>query len=150
MIGCAVLAVLSIPCTGVVAAIAIPAFVSYTRRAKTAEARASVAMIRSAVEAECTSAGGVLPDALAPTLASPGPARQVVTLDPRWSRYGLGGDPLYYAYAIERPDAHTAVVVAEGDLDGDGTRSRYASTCTTDGASGGCSCGELDVTNELE
>jgi Tfp pilus assembly major pilin PilA len=142
VIGCIGLALLSVPCLGVAAAIAIPAFVNYARRAKTTEARANVAQI-----AAVACAGASLPEALAPTLAAPGPERQMPALDPRWTAYGLTSEPSYYAYAIER-HAATAVVVAEGDLDGDGTRSRFASTCALTGA--GCTCGELTVTNELE
>src|SRR5580765_8236815 len=89
VIGCIGLGLLSIPCVGVLAAIAIPAFVNYTRRSKTAEARANVAALRSGVESACATAGGTLPDALGPTLASPGAQRQLPTLDPRWSEYGL-------------------------------------------------------------
>lgn len=150
VVGCIGLAILSVPCVGVLAAIAIPSFVSYTRRAKTAEARANVGLIRNGVESACTNAGGVLPDALPPTLAAPAAERQIPTLGAGWDTYGLTGDPMYYAYSIERPDGSTALVVAEGDLDGDGERSRYEYRCTTVGGSRGCSCGELTVTNELE
>ncbi len=151
VVGCLALAALAVPCIGILAAIAIPAFVNYTRRAKTAEARANIGSIRSSLEATCTNAGGVLPAALTPTLAAPGPQRQLATLDPAWDAYGLvGGDPMYYAYSIERPDGSSALVVAEGDLDGDGVRSRFEVRCTSAGGSSGCACGELSVTNELE
>jgi type II secretory pathway pseudopilin PulG len=149
VIGCIGLALFGgVPCIGVGAAIAIPSFVSYTRRAKTAEARANLMALASGVRAACEAPGGALPDALGPTLASPSSERQVPTLDPRWSALGLAADPSYYAYSIERPDATTAMIVAVGDLDGDGERSRFARTCTA--SAGACTCGEIEVTNELE
>lgn len=148
VIGCIGLALFGgVPCIGVGAAIAIPAFVNYTRGAKTAEARANLMALGSGVRASCDETRA-LPDALGPTLPSPSSERQVPTLDPRWSALGLMGDPMYYAYSIERPDAATAVIVAEGDLDSDGTRSRFARTCTA--TAGACTCGEVEVTNELE
>jgi type II secretory pathway pseudopilin PulG len=139
-----------VPCIGVLAAIAIPAFLNYTRRAKTAEARANIAMIRSGIEAACTDAGA-LPSAIGPTLTTPSATRQAPTLGPEWSAYGLAGtDGMYYAYSIERPYGATVRIVAEGDLDGDGTRSRFEQRCTSSGGSAGCSCDEVVVTNELE
>jgi hypothetical protein len=157
VIGCVVLAVLLVPCIGMLAAIAIPAFVNYTRRAQVSEAHANVAMIVRGVQTYCTAerlgpTGAMtteLPPALAPTLVTPGPVPQVPTLAPGWSDVGFyGGDPMRYAYSIERPSATTAVVVAEGDLNGNGVRSRFESTCTLEGSS--CSCTSMRVTNELE
>lgn len=149
VVGCVGLVLASVPCLGIASAIAIPSFVNYARRAKTTEARSTVGVLRNGLLASCTETGA-LPDALGPTLAAPGPERQVATLDPRWSEYGLVGEPSYYAYAIERPDAATAIIVATGDLDGDGARARFSATCTTDGSGRACSCGELTVTDELE
>ena len=157
LVGCVGLAILMVPCIGVVAAIAIPAFVNYARRAKTVEARTNVATIARGVETFCTAdhvgpTGAVtnaLPAALAPTLRSPAAEPQIATLDPGWASLGFSpGEPLRYAYSIERPSPTTAVVVAEGDLNGNGVRSRFESTCTLAGTS--CSCTPVSVINELE
>lgn len=154
VVGCIGIGLILVPCVGgVIAAIAIPAFVNFTRRSKTAEARANVGAIMAGVEAYCDTehpGSGPLPRAAGPTLSAPGAERQAQTLGPEWDDVAFSSaDPLYYAYSIERPDASTAIVVAEGDLDGDGVRSRFAATCTLTPPSG-CSCGEPSVTNELE
>ncbi len=149
LIGCVGLLILSVPCLGMGAALAIPGFVSYARRAKAAEARTHLGALRQGVEAECVS-GGRMPAALGPTLAMPGPEEQVPTLDPRWTALGLTPEPMRYAYAIERPGDAVLLVVAEGDLDGDGVRSRFSVTCVRGTTTAGCSCGELTVTDELE
>jgi hypothetical protein len=157
VVGCVGLAILTVPCIGVAAAIAIPAFVNYSRRAKTVEARTNVAMIVRGVESYCAAeraspTGAVtneLPPALAPTLASPGPEAQITTLAPGWADVGFSvADPLRYAYSIERPSGTIAVVVAEGDLNGNGLRSRFESTCTLAGTS--CTCTPVSATDELE
>lgn len=155
LVGCIGLALLCIPCVGILAAIAIPAFVRFTRASKTAEARANVHAIAIGIESYCMAdrfppTSSVLPDAVGPSLTHPDATRQAQDFSaPGWVAVGFGpSEPLYYAYSIERPDASSARVVAEGDLDGDGERSRYEITCTA--APGSCSCGELVVTNELE
>lgn len=150
VVGCIGLAILCIPCVGVLAAIAIPAFVNYTRRAKTAEAHANVAMIARGVEAYCAEGhDGLLPPAAGPTLSQPTSNRQTPTIGAEWASIGFApAEPTYYAYSMLRTDTATLHVLAEGDLDGDGTRSRFETTCTAAGAS--CACGEVIVTNELE
>jgi type II secretory pathway pseudopilin PulG len=150
VIGCVGLAALSVPCIGILAAIAIPAFVNYARRAKTVEAQTNVAMIARGVTEHCV-ASGVLPDAVGPSISTPSATRQIQDFDaPGWQAVGFSsGDPLYYAYSIVRPDASSLQVIAEGDLDDDGLRSRFEIDCATTGPAS-CSCGELIVTNDLE
>ena len=46
MIAASIAGALCIPCTGILAAIAIPGFVGYVRRSKTAEARANLSAMR--------------------------------------------------------------------------------------------------------
>ena len=154
-VGCASLAVLMVPCIGVLSAIAIPSFIRYTRRAKTVEAQTNVAAIARGVTEYCETErfppGSALPDAVGPSIITPSAARQIQDFNaPGWQAVGFGSsDPLYYAYSIVRPDASSLQVVAEGDLDGNGVRSRYEIDCTTTGPAS-CSCGELIVTNDLE
>lgn len=148
VVGCIGLGLVTVPCVvGIAAALGIPAFIGFTRRSATAEARANLGGLSAGLRAACDDSGQ-LPAALAPTI-TPSAERQVVTLDPGWAALGFSlPDPSYYAYSIERPDATTALLVAEGDLDGDGVRSRFVITCTS--TAGSCSCGQVVVTDELE
>ena len=147
VLGCAALALLSVPCIGVIAAIAIPAFTSYTRRARSIEARTNVAIIVRGVESVC--ATGALPGPAGPTPATPGSERQVATFGPEWASVGFSPtEPVYYSYSITRASPSTVVVAAEGDLNGDGARSRFESMCMLAGAS--CTCTPVVVTNELD
>jgi type II secretory pathway pseudopilin PulG len=143
----------SVPCCGIVSAIAIPAFVNYTRRAKTAEAQANLRNMSRAVEAYCQAehAGGSLwPAPAGPTPEVPTSARQIAMWGPEWQSLGFApAEPVYYAYSIVPVDASTLIVRAEGDLDDDGTRSRFEARCVSS-SPGSCSCGEVVVENELE
>lgn len=132
---------------GVLAAIAIPSFVSYTRRSKTAEAQMYVQELKARVMEHCA-ANGALPPAAGPVPAAPGELKQIgdFASDPVFAQLGFAPpDPLYFSYAI-RPRPGAVVVVAEGDLDADGSRSRFESTCTASP----CSCSPVAVTDELE
>ena len=144
IVGC--IGLLAMPCIGTLAATVFRAFDEVT---------ANLAAIKAGVERYCetehSGRRGSLPRAAGPTLVAPGRDRQTPTLGPEWEDVSFhASGPSYYAYSIERPDAHTAIVVAESDLDGDGARSRYASTCTSDGTSQGCSCGQLEIARERE
>ncbi|MBW2462816.1 MAG: prepilin-type N-terminal cleavage/methylation domain-containing protein [Deltaproteobacteria bacterium] len=133
---------------GLLAAIALPAFTAYIGRAKASEATSNLkqiftgaAVYYSAVRTEqgiaptvadhCTvgSTAGTLP-------AVPGPQKQRVdfTADPNFSAVAYSiGDFVLFAYGITSigeacdQSANTALYTfyAEGDIDGDGTRSRY-------------------------
>ena len=132
-----VLGGLSIPCIGVLAAVAIPSFIGYLHRAKTAEAEANLAGLYrsaemyyanermgdgSAVSSNCATGSGRTPNTPGPTKTMLGPLNEpFVSLDfmlpePVYFQYeviGAGGcghaagDPLY-------------TFRAHGDLDGDG------------------------------
>ena len=153
LIALGVLFGLGIPCCGITSAIAIPAFVGYVRRSKTAEARANVAAIALGVESYCTSesAAGAqgFPPAAGPTRAFPDAAREVFMGGSEWASVGFTPvEPLYYSYSMGPDGPGVFVVLAEGDLDGDGARSRFESRCTLDVA--GCACGPVIATDELE
>lgn len=151
-----------VPCIGVVAAIAIPNFISYVRRAKTAEATANVRAITSGVvsayEMERVSIDGsaishVLPSALPATPAIPGRQRQAwpAIADPGWATLGFApAEPVYYSYEYT-PDADGRgfVVRARGDLDGDGTLSSFETRGRVD-ASGELVIDPIAITHEIE
>ena len=133
---------------GVLAAIAIPAFITYVRRSKTVEATSNLNALFKATTtyyaAERTGAGlsgsvvagcTVGPTSLTP--ASPGPQKVPGNFGARASFAALGftiADYVYYGYGIDSigsdcgRSANTGnlyTMFAEGDLDGDGARSRF-------------------------
>jgi type IV pilus assembly protein PilA len=138
---------------GILAAVAIPAFVKYMRRSKTIEPETNLAYMFRATTTYYTSerpgrgtGGGIavqcLPDATAPApaaLAADGDRQTVDFQDPAtpgastWIALDFQvGDPIYYQYTFadspggcgnSNKDAFTAR--AEGDLDGDGSTSLF-------------------------
>jgi type IV pilus assembly protein PilA len=130
---------------GILAALAIPAFIGYVRRSKTAEATGNLnSLFKSAASyfsAERTGQGmtsttsaycTVAQDTLTP--ANPDPTK--VKYVPSSSAIALGfaiADFVYYGYQIQNPsatcgeaagaDAYT--LQAQGDLDGDNTNSTF-------------------------
>ncbi|MEM9195702.1 MAG: hypothetical protein AAGF12_41430 [Myxococcota bacterium] len=112
---------------GILAAIAIPSFISYTKRAKTAEAQTNIMTIANGLEVFRAENLGV-PDSIPLTPASPNceMAPWPVTADPRWEsdlRFSPVG-PLHYAYEFERT-GNRFTIRAVGDLDCDGRLSRF-------------------------
>jgi type IV pilus assembly protein PilA len=134
---------------GILAAVAIPAFVKYMRRSKTAEAeqllayifrqgaayytgeRVGVQGVASLVSADC------VPDNAGPTPGAPSPNQARHTADfpvafPTWESLQIHtGDALYFTYTFETTggstcnlrNANAFTARAEGDLDGDTIRS---------------------------
>lgn len=148
--------------TGILAAIAIPAFMSYIRRAKTQEARAELSTISRSVmsyaaEEVLTSNGAVpkglpvsipLTPARVPCGKQPWPA----DADPGWNalRFAPSG-PVAYSYAVTAyPERHLVILSANGDLDCDGTYSNFQMTVTADPVTGAITRSEITVENELE
>jgi type II secretory pathway pseudopilin PulG len=118
-----------LPCTGILAAIAIPSFISYVRRSKTVEARSNLRQIASGIAALAESGGG-LPPRLPPTPPLPAAATRrpwPADADPGWSDIGFAPpEPLYYSYEyVPDADGRGFVVRAYGDLDGDGMASTF-------------------------
>lgn len=164
MIAASVAGALCIPCTGILAAVAIPGFIGYIRRSKTAEARANITLIRHGIDAyameeRVAAAGqletGVLPETLpaTPRVESIGAMKQTWPLDanPGWAAIGFQPmEPLYYAYSVTTDrTAGTVVIEAVGDLNEDGTHSSFSQTGHID-AHGEITWGELVIMNELE
>ena len=135
---------------GILAAIAIPSFVGYTRRAKTSEARMNLSTLARAEASYYESVAGLVTSA-GPMPAAPGPTKQLPAFasDPGFSALGFAPpDPVYYSYSI-LPDPSTpggAILCATGDLDGDGSLSRFELRCRPDGS---CESSPL-ITSETE
>jgi type II secretory pathway pseudopilin PulG len=164
MIAASVAGALCIPCTGILAAVAIPGFITYVRRSKTAEARANISAIRVGITEYATREsvtatgdlrGPVLIESLpaTPSVESVGAMKQTWPLDanPGWSAIGFEPfDPLYYSYSVTTDAlANTVVIEAVGDLNDNGIRSSFAQHGHME-PSGDITWGEVIVTNELE
>jgi len=138
---------LGIPVLGVCSAIAIPSFIAYTRRAKTAEAKTHLLTLRNAAIAYCQ-AHNTLPPISGPVPGQPSKEKQSgdFSSDKGFSTIGFKiAEPVYFAYQIEQ-QANGVRLVARGDLDGDATLSTYAYTCSAP-----CTCTTaLEEQNPLE
>ena len=141
---------------GILAAIALPAFIGYVRRAKAAEApnnlkalfvRASsyYTIARTSQGVAATAVGGCTVGSTAGTLpATPADVKQLVdfSADPSFRALSfVSADPVYYAYGItngaagcagapRRLDVYT--FYARGDLDGDTRLSTFELATGTD------------------
>jgi type IV pilus assembly protein PilA len=132
---------------GILAAIAIPAFIKYVRNAKTAEAKENLAYIfresttyfqGDRVERGVTGAG-ILAQFPEPAALTPGavpPGTRVLTTawngNETWNALKFSiADPHYYAYEYESTGSSSAgsaslfTARARGDLDGDGNESTF-------------------------
>ncbi|MCC7538572.1 MAG: hypothetical protein IT379_20275 [Deltaproteobacteria bacterium] len=153
----AVLVVLVVPCIGVLAAVAIPSFIGYTRRSKVTEARSNLRLLAGLVERRCATervatAQAGLPEAAGPVpTVVPAGVAVVATSELAASTVfrDLGfapTEPLRYTYEIVR-EGDAALLRARGDLDGDGQTSLFELRC--EGRA--CTCDSVvRVENELE
>ncbi len=138
---------LSVPCVGVLAAVAVPAFVGYLARAKTAEAETNLeSMVRLAeayYESEQFVAGGapLTACAVGSGRTTNVPSSMKTVLGPLGEPFDSLGfslyDPVYYQYEIVGAGGcdHQAgdalyTFRAYGDLDGDGTTSLFEITAS--------------------
>lgn len=141
---------------GILAAIAIPAFVSYTVRAKTSEARTNLMTLHTALAATVVDQGLTEAPRLPRTPRDVGCGTKTVVLwsaeDPGWSTIGFGPpDPLYYAYEVEPLPGGAYVIRATGDLDCDGTYSTFELRGHIDPSTGAAvRDGEIVAIDELE
>jgi len=117
----AVLAILS-----VLASLAVPAFELYIRRARTAEVRALLESIAHAQLGYKRDNGRYIACAANPKEV---PRAQEATFDRNragWKELGFSVDaPVRYQYEVRVDSANVFSIVALGDLDGDGTQSRF-------------------------
>jgi len=143
----------------ILTAIGMYALARYVRHGKTAEARESVTRLAANAadfynRSDATQPAGAAPQAVHAMRHFPPSSRVSVPEDPlsvRGKRYQSNGmdwasspwkdlqfsivQPQCYQYSFEASGAGAsakAQVIAEGDLDGDGTRSRYAMTVSPD------------------
>lgn len=135
---------------GIVAAIAIPAFINYVKRSKTAEAEANVRALMHGAESYCDDAmNGGYPSAPAgPLPARPSSMKQIAPFasEPAFSALGFTpSDPVYYSYSAVPDGAGGLTLSANGDLDDDGVLSTFESQCDPS-----CRCSPIFIANELE
>lgn len=111
---------------GVIAAVAIPAFLNYVKRSKAREARTNLLDIAGGALAYAE-ARGRFPPSAGPTPATiPGSETALVTFGGAWAPLGIAGSMgVFYRYTFVS-DGQRFTATAEGDLDGDGELSRYA------------------------
>ncbi len=113
-----------VPCTGVLAGIAAPAFSNYMQRTRAIEATRNLQALMRGVDAL-----GAPPASLpaTPDFASLGPSPRPWPADaaPGWTALGFAPtEPVRYSYAVTSdPVASTVTVEAYGDLNGNGVRS---------------------------
>jgi hypothetical protein len=133
---------------GIASSLGIPIAINYTRRAKTEEAHHYLRELRIAITAHCEVRRGGSPIAAGPVPATPSATKQVgdFAADPGFAtlRFRIA-DPVHYSYSVTPEPAGAYVLAAEGDLDGDGTRSRFEVRCDAT-----CACSPMTSTNELE
>jgi len=110
---------------GIMAAIAIPSFIGYTRRSKTAEATSNLSELALRVESY-RAEYGTYPTAAPTPLAPPCAVKEMWNpTDPGWAQIGFApADPLAYSYEVEG-NPMRYVIRARGDLDCDGTTSLF-------------------------
>ena len=135
---------------GILAAIAIPAFIHYVRRSKTAEATGNLAVMfkyaASYMAQEYSGQGtttviatycSVGSDPLSP---APNVSKQVFTAGTNARSLGFTiADLVYFGYGIDgsgqcgwNANSDVYTFYAQGDLDGDGTRSTFELAAGTD------------------
>lgn len=125
---------------GLLAALALPTFTRYVRRSATSEASTNVQRIYAAqytYNAEIHERGlaGSFVNALATPSAAPSAAKYPASAttwsdQATWTALGFALDSRHY-YQYASPGSNTGFTsVAQGDLDGDGTRSTFYRTGT--------------------
>jgi type IV pilus assembly protein PilA len=155
---------------GILAAVAIPAFLRYIKRSKTSEATQNVgSMFRGAVayfEAEHTTRTGTVISKQFPASIGPTPAinlllsgQKVTPASTNWdssSWQALSfamGDPHYYAYQFTSSGTSNASAFtarAHGDLDADSTYSTFERQASVDSSSSVKGSSGIYIDNELE
>ncbi len=139
---------LCVPCTGILAAMGIPAFVGYTRRSKTAEATSMLSSLfrgaASYYNEERSGPAGILTHCTVDSATTPNaPGRTRTLLGPLPPSFEAltfpGSDPVYYRYEIVSAGGcnHSTnetlyTFRARGDLDGDGEQSLFELSAGTD------------------
>ncbi len=175
-IGDGTVAAVAVAMTGIVAAVAIPAFTKYMRKAKASEARLEIARMASTAQLAYADGCDVVTTLKAgptPTLSldcNTGPGGRCVpeakesagyydpaawSADPVWKALGVSmgtGHCYHYSATIEpdRAGTCTLTLVAQGDLDADGERFSTFSQTYRVGKDGLEPDGEMAIVDELE
>ena len=133
---------------GILAAIAVPAFMNYVKRSKATEMTMLVPAISYKVVDACnenkTAGQPLFPPAAASSTTPPSSKKQAAD----WSGFesiGYSGDAMTYGRYSMGPVGSGYVVMAEGDLDADGQTSKFSIQIDDQ-----CVPTPLDVSNELE
>lgn len=142
---------------GILAAVAIPAFTRYIKRSKTSEATGNLSKIYQGELTYYHNASVNLPlasfiAASANPSAAPSSGKYAVNSvawnSPGWREIGFTlNTPHYYQYSATA-DTHSFTALAEGDLDGDSSRSAFARIGTV--VQGEVQAAVLQITDELE
>ncbi|MCP4606910.1 MAG: prepilin-type N-terminal cleavage/methylation domain-containing protein [Proteobacteria bacterium] len=156
---------------GILAAVAIPAFLNYMARSKTTEAKINIKNIYTGAvvyyDDEHGAASHHLPTNIPRTpvavskgtknVISTGTSLTGFTNDDGWKGLNFApNDDYYYSYSFASScanalcaEAATATITAQGDLDGDAVLSTFSRTATVDESQLTFAAG-FSVTNELE
>lgn len=135
---------------GFLAATAIPAFTTYLRRSKTAEAVQGVQKMAIGEMDYYGKNQAFLP--AGPTNIPPASFRRTgdFTTDPNWNKISfLYADQIYYGYQANVVGTNEVDCDAVGDLNGDGITSLFQRIVTVD-ARGNLTVGGLFVLDELD
>lgn len=140
--GCAIFGLL------IVGAIAIPAFISYIKRSKAAEAHVNVQQLGSLVEGRCRAGESFVGFTAGPLPTTPSDLKTLPpwSADPGFVALGFAPtDPTYYSYQVGYGNGDFRII-AHGDLDADGAVSEFMSVCDLST----CTCAAPTVLQELE
>ncbi len=151
---------------GILAAVAIPAFLKYIRKSKTTEARTNIRKIYDGEvayyqEEHVLQSGALISKQFVsatanPPLASIGVNKITASWeDSSWVALNFGSDsPVLFSYAVDATGLNNAAAftaIAQGDLDDDNSLSTFQRVATVNSATGEIEGGAgLYVANELE
>lgn len=132
---------------GIVAAISVPAFINYTKRAKTSEAVINVKTIAEHLTASYDTNGSFPPatDWTPSESCCISPCNAAAFDAPEWNGISLTASNYQYRWTVH---GNTAVAEAKGDLDCDGIESLFRRIVSAGHT--GVYIGETVIENELE
>ena len=120
---------------GILAAIAIPNFMTFRLKAKTSEAKSNLGSIRTCEEAYKAEKDVYYAVTRYPSAAATGTSDDWVTADTGFSAIGFSpSGKVYYDYVVDSIDADSTTFTAHayGDLDDDNVEAEYTITEDTD------------------